>query len=139
MVRRLALGLLVAGIAVSVAACGILGGGNDLTGKTWKWQAATTSVPASQSVVPDPENYTITFAADGKYAGKADCNQVAGEYTVSGSSLTIKPGVSTMAACADTSLDQLFLAGLASVTTYKVDGAKLTLTNAAGDTMTFGS
>ena len=139
MMRRLVLGILVAGIAVSVTACGILGGGSDLTGKTWKWQAATTAAPASQSVVPDPENYTITFAADGKYAGKADCNQIAGEYTASGNSLTIKPGISTMAACAEASLDQLFLAGLASTTTYKVDGKTLTLTNAAGDTMTFGS
>ena len=138
MMRRLVLGLLAAGLAVSVLACGS-SGGSDLTGKTWKWQAATTVAPASQSVVPNPENYTITFGADGKYAGKADCNQIAGEYTVSGKSLTIKPGVSTMAACGDASLDQLFTLGLASVTTYKVDGATLTLSNAAGDTMTFGS
>jgi heat shock protein HslJ len=121
-----------------VIACGS-SGSSDLTGKAWKWQAATTVAPASQSVVPNPANYTITFGADGKYAGKADCNQIAGEYTVSGKSLTIKPGVSTMAACGDASLDQVFILGLASVTTYKVDGATLTLSNAAGDTMTFGS
>ena len=134
--RRLALVLAVAVMAVAVAACGILGG-SSLTGKTWQWTASTTVAPASQSVVPNPANYTITFASDGTYAGKADCNQIAGAYTTSGSSITIKPGPSTLAACAPDSLDQLYIAGLLSATTYKIDGSTLTLSNAAGDTMQF--
>jgi heat shock protein HslJ len=139
MMRRMVLGLLIAGIAVSVTACGILGGGSDLTGKTWKWEASTTAVPASQSVTPEPRNYTITFNSDGTYEGKADCNQIAGSYTVSGSSLTIEAGPSTMAFCGEESLDQLFLAGLLSTTTYKINAGSLILSNEAGDTMTFTS
>ena len=125
-------------MTVSVTACGLLGGAGDLTGKTWQWQASTTASPASQSVVPNPANYTIKFASDGTYAGKADCNQIAGQYTVSGSSLTIKAGPSTLAACGPDSLDTLYVTGLLSTTTFKLDGAQLVLTNAAGDTMTFG-
>ena len=139
MLRRTVLGLMIAGIAVSVAACGILGGGSDLTGKTWRWVSSTTAAPASQSVVPDPLSYTITFNSDGTYAGKADCNQIAGSYTVSGSSLTIEAGPSTMAFCGEGSLDQVFVAGLLSTTTYKINAGSLTLTTEAGDTLTFNS
>ncbi len=139
MLRRTVLGLLIAGIAVSVTACGILGGGSDLTGKTWRWVASTTAAPASQSVTPDPLNYTIEFNSDGSYAGKADCNQIAGDYTVSDNSLTIAQGPSTMAFCGEESADQMFLAGLLSTTTYKINAGALTLTNEAGDTMTFNS
>ena len=136
--RRMVLVLLAAAVTVSVAACGILGGGTDLTSKTWQWTAATTVSPASQSVVPNPANYTITFAADGTYAGKADCNQIAGTYTTSGSSLTIKPGPSTLMACASPdSLDALYVAGLLSTTQYKIEAGGLTTMNAAGDTMQF--
>ncbi len=136
MIRRLIVLLAIAVVAVSIAACGSSTG--DLTGKTWQWQAATTKAPASQSVVPNPENYTIMFNTDGSYNGKADCNQVNGEYTTNGSSITIKPGAATMMACADSSLDAMYVAGLGSATTWAIANNELTLTNAAGDTMTFG-
>ncbi|MCB0233261.1 MAG: META domain-containing protein, partial [Anaerolineae bacterium] len=42
--------------------------------------------------VPDPQNYTIAFADDNTLAIKADCNQVAGSYTLDGASLTIQLG-----------------------------------------------
>ena len=135
MIRRAIVLLAVAVAAMSLAACG---GGSGLTGTTWQWQASTTKAPASQSVVPDPASYTIVFNTDGTYNAKADCNQVNGEYTTSGSSITIKPGASTMAACGDDSLDALFNLGLSTMTTYAIANNELTLTNAAGDTMTFG-
>ena len=71
--------------------------GSALTGTTWQWTASTTTVPASQSVVPDPENYTITFNTDGTFEAKVDCNQASGDYTTNGSELTITPGPSTLA------------------------------------------
>jgi heat shock protein HslJ len=77
------------------------------------------------------------FNTDGSYNAKADCNQVNGEYTTNGSSITIKPGAATMMACADSSLDAVYVAGLGSATTWAVSSGNLTLTNAAGDTMTF--
>ena len=123
--------------AFVVAGCDVLGGGSrDLTGKTWQWTASTTTAPASQSVVPDPENYTVAFATDGTFSAKADCNQVAGAYTTSGSSLTITPGPSTLVACPDGSMGDLFVAGLAATQSYAIANSELTLTTADG-TLTF--
>ena len=60
-------------IGLMVLACSS-GSSSGLTGKVWQWSAMTEKVPASQSVVPDPQNYTIEFKGDGTYALKADCN-----------------------------------------------------------------
>jgi heat shock protein HslJ len=119
-----------------LAACSS-SGGSALTGKTWQWTASTTVAPASQSVVPDPENYTITFNTDGTFSAKADCNQVAGTYTVNGSELTIAAGPSTLAFCPEESLDVLYLEGLANTVTYSVTGEEMTLTLADDGTMQF--
>ena len=56
-------------------------------------------------VVPDPGSYTATFNTDGSINVKADCNNVNGTYTQTGSSLTISFGVTTLAACPSGSLD----------------------------------
>lgn len=136
-IRRLALPLALVAMFL-VAGCNMLGGGSgDLVGPTWQWTASTTTAPASQGVVPNPENYTITFANDGTYTGKADCNNIAGAYTTSGSTLTIKPGPSTLMACPDGSMDALFTAGLLATKSYAIANNELTLTTADG-TMTFG-
>ncbi len=124
------------GFALLVAGCDLIGGSGDLTGKTWQWTASTTTVPASQSVTPDPENYTITFATDGTFSAKVDCNQVAGTYTTSGGSMTIVPGPSTLVACPEGSAADIYLAILAGTTSYAINGSELVLTTADG-TATF--
>lgn len=111
--------------------------GSALTGKTWLWTGSTTAVPASQSVVPDPENYTITFNSDGTFAAKVDCNQVAGDFTTSGSDLTITPGPSTLAACPEGSLDGLYLEGLGMASSFSISGENLTITLSDEGTMQF--
>jgi heat shock protein HslJ len=121
----------------SAGASALAAGGGDLTGQIWQWTAGTTKVPASQTVVPDPENYTIEFKTDGTYSAKADCNQVSGSYTSSGDSLTLTAGASTLAACDADSSEALFLAGLAATTTFAVSGSELVLTQADEATMTF--
>jgi heat shock protein HslJ len=134
---RLFIGILALAISgLLVAACQS-SGGSGLTGKTWQWTGSTTSVPASQSVVPDPENYTITFNSDGTFSAKVDCNQVAGDYTTSGSDLTITPGPSTLAACPEGSLDALYLDGLGKAASYSISGEDLTITLSDEGTMQF--
>jgi len=132
------LGLLLAAtlaLALALAACG---SGSGLTGKTWQWTASTTKTPASQSVVPDPQNYTIEFKSDGTFAAKADCNQVSGAYTTTSSGgITITPGPTTLAVCGANSAGDLYVTGLRAAQTYKVDGGTLTLTLVADATMTF--
>jgi heat shock protein HslJ len=142
MIRRIAalMGVLI--VATALAACAPSSAADaawssNVTGKSWQWTASTTKAPASQAVVPDPANYTITFAADGTYNGKADCNQINGKYTVGTGTITIEPGASTMAACGDNSQDALFVAGLQGATTWSLLDGALVLANAAGDTFTF--
>jgi len=119
-----------AGSSPAAAATGIEG--------TWQWTASTEAQPPSQAAVPDPENYTITFAADGTFSGKADCNNIAGTYTVDGSNLTITVGPSTLAQCPEGSAGDIYVAYLGQIATYEVSDTELKTTFAddAG-TMTF--
>ncbi|HEX5014349.1 MAG TPA: META domain-containing protein, partial [Candidatus Limnocylindrales bacterium] len=93
--------------------------GQGLTGKEWRLTAMTEKVPAFQGVVPEAEqaNYTITFADDKTFTAKADCNNVAGTYdtddpAASAGRLTITPGPTTLVACPEGSLGDLFVIGL---------------------------
>jgi heat shock protein HslJ len=105
--------------------------GTGLTGRTWQLTAITEKVPAFQGVVPaaDQSKYTITFNTDGTFQARADCNQVAGTYTSSASgdlSLTIGP--STLVACAEGSLSDLYILGLSNAASYAIANDQLTIT-----------
>ena len=109
-----------------------------LTGKTWQWTGGTTTNPASQHVVPDPENYTITFNPDDTFNAKADCNQVSGTYSAgSDGAMSITPGPSTLAACPEESQSDLFVAQLTAAGSWKIEGSTLTITDADAATMQF--
>ena len=56
--RRPFSGILTLAIGGLILAACSSSSGSALTGKAWQWTASTTTVPASQSVVHDPENYT---------------------------------------------------------------------------------
>ncbi len=118
--------------------------GPTLTGKTWALTAVTSKTPAFQGVVPDYQqsDYTITFNTDGTYSGTAACNQIAGTYTTSGSTLTITAGASTLAFCPgmdfDTDFGVIFAHSLTNASTYAVTSDTLTITLSDGGTMTFG-
>jgi len=87
-----------------------------------------TQVPALASATP-----TATFA-NGMITGTTGCNSFTASYTVSGSSLTIKPGIVSLVACAGPvgTQEQAFLANLNMVTGYTITGSTLALTNASG-------
>ena len=111
-----------------------------LIGKAWQLTAITEKVPAFQGVVPAAEqaNYTLEFKADGTFAAKADCNQVAGTYTTtSAGGLSIAVGPSTMAACADGSLSDLYILGLGNAASYAIASDQLTITLVDGGTLVF--
>jgi heat shock protein HslJ len=113
--------------------------GTGLQNTTWKWTASTTTQPASQSVVPNPDNYTVLFKPNQTFEAKADCNQVSGQWaTDTGNGLTITPGPSTMAACGPDSLAPQFVDGLSKTTNYVLDtSGNLVLTLGTEGTMTF--
>jgi len=82
----------------------------------WQWIYLKETSPSSEVGVGDPENYDLVFRADGTYSAKADCNQLAGTYELSGSKLTINPGISSLAACPTDSKYDLYMSLLARVT-----------------------
>jgi heat shock protein HslJ len=77
--------------------------------------------------VTDPTRYSILFDADGTATIQADCNSVHATYTTDGSSISIVPGPSTMAACPDDSQADQFLAELSSAVIYFVQNNNLYL------------
>jgi heat shock protein HslJ len=119
------MGLLVAGRLVPAAWADSHG---EIVGIQWQWAELTETEPASQSVVPDPENYVMVLNADGTASLKADCNQVQWTYTLEGTSLTFNTlGPSTLAYCGDDSLDQLFLSKLGMGGTVSVEDGRLAI------------
>ena len=105
----------------------------DVANVTWQWvELIEQSAPASQSAIPDPQNYTITFKDDGTVDIKADCNQVTGKYTW-GQDLKIELGPTTLAMCSETSLSQQYIDLLSQVVTGGPDGDKLYLETAGGE------
>jgi heat shock protein HslJ len=130
--------LLITALAFGTLLLGCASQGVSFTGTTWKWTASTTKTPVSQSVVPDPQDYTVEFKANQTFAAKADCNQVSGSWTsTADNGLTITLGPSTLAACGPDSLSDAFIAGLAKATRYVIEESKLILTMTDEGTMTF--
>jgi heat shock protein HslJ len=105
---------------------------------TWQWQATQAS-NGSSTVVADPTRYTINFQADNSLQIRADCNQVGGTYSASGSSLMLQLGPSTLAACPPDSQADQFLAGLGQVTNYTVTSNNLELGLQGGGDMHFSA
>ena len=135
--RKITLFALAVAATLIVGACNSGGG---LTGKTWQLTAITEVVPAFQGVVPeaDQANYTITFNTDGSFDSKADCNQLSGTYTTTGTGgITIELGPMTMAMCPEESMSNQFVAALANAETYAIADSQLTLTDATGGTLVF--
>jgi heat shock protein HslJ len=96
--------------------------------------------PTFQGVVPVGERnkYTIAFAADGTFNATADCNTVRGTYaTTASGGLTITPGPSTIVACPEGSLSDLFVLGLTNAASYQVVSGALTMTLSDGGTLVF--
>jgi heat shock protein HslJ len=136
----LAAGLLIATVA-GLAGCASEEGG-DITGTTWRLVSITTQSPSFSAIVPAEAmvNYTIEFNDDGTFSAKADCNQVAGDYTAQDSGvLTITPGPSTMAACGEESLGDEYVAALAQAGSYTIAENQLTITLLDDGTLTFAS
>jgi heat shock protein HslJ len=112
-----------------------------LTNFVWQWSDLVETSPASQSVVPNPENYSVTFQDDGSLVIQADCNNGGGTYTraFDSNSLTIEVGALTRAFCGEESLDNRFLFLLGSVTGYEIADDRLYLTSAENARMGFNN
>ena len=95
---------------------------------SWLWSGLIETDPSAQSVVPDPENYTLVFQEDNTYAAQADCNQVVGNFAVGeDGNITLQAGPTTLAECGPDSLYTQFLQLLGSVTGFGIQGDQLVL------------
>ncbi len=111
-----------------------------LRGPVWALTATTSTLPAFQGVIPPAERlqYTIQFAPAGRWTGQADCNQVAGSYTTTRrEGLEIMLGPSTMMACPEGSIAQLYLIALSNTVGFDATNARLTLRLDGGGTLEF--
>ena len=122
-------------IPISLSAC--RSGTADIQGIEWQWVSLVETQPAFQGLIPDSENYTITFLDDKNVSLKADCNMVLGTYTVSGSSMTIQTGPSTLAFCGEDSQDVFYLGLIDQVVSYEPVQGRLEL-GLADDAGTMG-
>ena len=112
-------------LAFALASCG---GNNEIVGPTWQWEAFQDTAEVNDLTVPDPENYTLTLNDDGTASIQADCNLVTWTYELDGSQLTFDTtGPSTLAMCAENSLDTQYLERLGATATYVMEDGKLFL------------
>jgi heat shock protein HslJ len=109
----------------------------ELTGTVWKWNRSLSS-DGSLKAPGDPNRYLIEFTAAGSVSIQADCNRVLATYRADGSTLTILPGPSTLAACPPGSLESDYVKHLGMVNSYFLrDGSLLLEFKYDSGTMTF--
>jgi len=107
---------------------------------TWQLTTITSKEPAFVGQVPvaSQPNYTILFNADGTFSAKADCNTITGGYVAgSDGSLKLSPGASTIVACAEGSLSDLYIVGLSKAAGYAIASGGLTITLSDGGTLIY--
>ena len=93
-------------------------------GQVWYWQAFQDSADGEESndfLVDNSSQYTLELLPDGTYIFKADCNQGSGKYILNDNSLTLEPGIMTLAECGPESLSNRYIALLGDVVTFVFD------------------
>jgi uncharacterized lipoprotein YbaY/heat shock protein HslJ len=82
---------------------------------------------------------TLNFAPDGSVSGKSFCNSYSGKYILTGETLSISPGISTLMACVQVSImnqEKLFTTLLAVVRRFEIGaGGALILHTGDGRTI----
>jgi heat shock protein HslJ len=131
--RKLSFALSLAGIA-GVAACTVVPPNagavrtrapDSATRRVWHWEATVT--PVEKIEVPAPERYTLELEPGGAALLRADCNRGRGSYEIGDGQIKLGPIATTRMACPPGSLDGRYLADLARVTTFFVEGGTLYL------------
>jgi len=98
---------------------------SEIVNITWEWVELIENNPAGQSVVADPENYTLTFFDDGSLRVKADCNTGNGGYTVNRNKIEFSPMALSMVLCPPGSLHDQFLRLMGQMDTFGMLDGKL--------------
>lgn len=103
---------------------------NDITGKTWK----LVELNGSPIALKNPKNnpYFSLHMKDMRYEGNGGCNGIGGTFEIKPEMMRIKfnQGMSTMIACEDLDIEQLFTKALLTADNYTVNGNTLSLNKA---------
>lgn len=105
-----------------------------LVGTAWTLTTIGGEGDTVSSTVAGTE-VTLTLGDDGTYGGSGGCNTYGGDYGVEGDELRLGPARATKMACPGEGVmeqEQRFLAALARVATFSVEGGSLTLSDADG-------
>ena len=97
----------------------------EVMNKTWVWEKTVT--PIESISVDDSERYTIRFAENGHLEAKFDCNRGGGTYTLSEGRVSFGPLMSTRMACAEDSLDAVFMKDLQRANSFFLQDGMLFL------------
>lgn len=97
-------------------------GSDSIQNIVWQWTSVTEQSSGTETTVPEPRLYTIIFYTDGVVTGEADCNSFSGTYSQE-NGFSINLGPSTLAACGEDSLDQVYLGLLSNVAAGGPDGS----------------
>ena len=97
--------------SVSSAVAGGMSLRGMLLSNEWKWEQSRYNND-TQTTPANPGQYSLNFTEGGTFSGRADCNRIRGDYTLSGSRIALGPIVSTRAMCPPGSLDSNFLKDL---------------------------
>ena len=111
-------GAAVAGVAKDIE--------DRLSAQVWQWEGSM-GPGDSNTMVPDPSAYTVTFVPGGSVAIKADCKTAGGTYAADESSLVFDLKVISTDACAAGSMADTFIAQLQKADTYLVEDGQLTI------------
>lgn len=119
--------------AIVLSACGPGTSQDPLAGTSWM----LTSI-GNQGVVPG-SNVTLSFQ-DGRASGNAGCNSYGGEYQLKGDTLKIEQLVSTLMACADSSMmdqETTYLEFLRNAQRFELADGQLQIYRSDGEALTF--
>jgi heat shock protein HslJ len=98
---------------------------NAIMGAQWRWERMVT--PVEELVVPDPSQYTIELAPNGRVLVRADCNRGTGTYQIAEGKLSFGPIATTRMACPPGSLDARYFRDLQRASSFFVEDGKLYL------------
>ena len=105
---------------------------NPIQNIIWQWLSVTQRSTGTQTNIPNPGSYTISFYPDGSLSGLADCNTFNGTYSQS-NGFKINIGATTTIFCGEGSLDQEYMKLLSEVAAGGPDGSgNLALETAGG-------
>lgn len=99
-----------------------------------EWRLVEITMPDGGTLRPEGGDLTLTFDAEGRVGGRADCNSFGGAYTLNADgSMRLDQVVSTLMACPPPSPGDAFLRVLNGVDHASVTDGQLSLRGATGE------